>query len=237
MGAAEKFARQGVEESQLLLGKNHPEYFQHTSTLATILSEIGKLEEAEALQKDCVEKRKLILGDSHPQYFLALGNLGVIMEKGNRLDEAEAILKDCSKLERKILGETVHYLETMINLAGIYDRTDRRGLAQKIYKESFYKLKEIVGDNYRAVILARNKLMMSYDEDGKQMERKEFFNDLGLKELTTDQTLAVAQIFFENATAEIIEDMMEKRKTGKMSSALIKFINQTATIHNQKKGL
>jgi len=234
---AEKFARQGLDESRMLFSSSHPESHVHTFTLALILASNGKLDEAEALQKDCIEKRKLTLGDKHPLYFLSLGNLGAILSKGNRFDEAEAIWKQCSDRERKVLGESVHYFETMINLADIYDETGRRADAQKIYKESYYKLKEIAGETYPSVVLARSRLLNSYHEDGKIAERDEFFNAAGLRKLTGDESQAIITNLLQNIPIDTLEDLA-KLKSGTVNPELLKLISMTGTkvLQSQKKG-
>ena len=86
------------------LGDTHPDTLAPMNNLANLLSDQGKLDEAEPLFRDVLRCRRETLGDTHPHTLVSKSNLaGLLIDQG-KLDEAEPLLLEALRGRREILG-------------------------------------------------------------------------------------------------------------------------------------
>jgi hypothetical protein len=112
-GAASDFVHDCIET----LGEAHPGTFASMNSLANLLSDQGKLSEAEPLLRDALRCRREILGETHPDTLASMNNLASLLTEHDKLDEAEPLLRDALRGQRETLGETHrHTLLSMHNL-------------------------------------------------------------------------------------------------------------------------
>lgn len=65
-----------VENGKQLMGEDHPDTLTCMAHLASTYKELGRLNEAEALELEVMEKCKQLHGDDHPYTIQCIGNPG-----------------------------------------------------------------------------------------------------------------------------------------------------------------
>ncbi|KAB5569897.1 hypothetical protein GE09DRAFT_1217349 [Coniochaeta sp. 2T2.1] len=73
--------------------------------LAVTLGDMGKLEQAAALEKEVLEKMQRILGHEHPDTISAMNNFAITLGDMGKLDEAAAMFQEVLEKRQRILGD------------------------------------------------------------------------------------------------------------------------------------
>jgi tetratricopeptide (TPR) repeat protein len=76
------------------------------NNLANLLSDQGKLSEAEPLYRDVLRCRRETLGETHPRTLSSMNNLANLLSDQGKLSEAEPLYRDALRYGRETLGET-----------------------------------------------------------------------------------------------------------------------------------
>ncbi|MBE3015949.1 tetratricopeptide repeat protein [Microbispora sp. NEAU-D428] len=61
-------------------GEEHPDTLRSRNNLATVLGELGRLEEAEAEHRAVLEVCRRVLGEEHPDTLVSQNNLATVLE-------------------------------------------------------------------------------------------------------------------------------------------------------------
>jgi hypothetical protein len=77
-----------------VLGAEHPDTLKSINNLAVDLSQQGRYEEAEALDRQALAGRQRVLGAEHPDTLMSLNNLAGDLRRQGRYEEAEALHPD-----------------------------------------------------------------------------------------------------------------------------------------------
>src|SRR5262249_35455109 len=81
----EKYSRQSLEMRKRLLGGENPKVANAIHHLANVLSEQGKVEEAEALQRQALAMYRELFGENCPEVAKALSDMAsLISSRGDR---------------------------------------------------------------------------------------------------------------------------------------------------------
>lgn len=89
-----------------LLGNEHPYVAVSLNNLGRIVSDQGKLEEAEGLHRHALAIRRKYYGTDHREVANSLANLALVLERESNLAEAETISRECLAIcEKKLPGE------------------------------------------------------------------------------------------------------------------------------------
>jgi tetratricopeptide (TPR) repeat protein len=83
----------------------HPARLQIAHELATVLSELERLDEAGALMRRCLAERMETLGPKHRDVSESMWLVGRVLEKQGKLDEALGMLERACKGAMEVLGE------------------------------------------------------------------------------------------------------------------------------------
>ncbi|KAG8791635.1 hypothetical protein FRC16_000346 [Serendipita sp. 398] len=72
--------------------------------LATIIYDLGQLEDAEKMEREVLALRREILGPRHPTTLLSMASLAITLKDNDQLEEAENMMQEVVTLQREILG-------------------------------------------------------------------------------------------------------------------------------------
>jgi tetratricopeptide (TPR) repeat protein len=76
-----------------VLGKEHPSTLMSMNSLAMVLKDQGKYEQAEEMLRQALRLRETVLGKEHPSTLMSMNNLaGVLMDQG-KYERAEEMLQ------------------------------------------------------------------------------------------------------------------------------------------------
>jgi Tetratricopeptide repeat len=86
------------------LGENHPFTLSCQVNKANCLHDLGRLAEAEILQRETADGMRKALRSNHPDTFICEANLAVILRAQGRSEEAEALRDRVIRGLRQVLG-------------------------------------------------------------------------------------------------------------------------------------
>jgi hypothetical protein len=95
-----------------------PDALATVNNLASLLLDLGKCEEAEALHRQAVEGRVKVLGEEHPSTLESVSNLALVLKDLGKHDEAEKFHRLALEGREKVLAKGQPYALTSVsNLA------------------------------------------------------------------------------------------------------------------------
>lgn len=88
--AAEPYLRSALEGRRRVLGRDHPLTLNSVGSMAALMRDLGRLEDALPYLREDYEANRRILAQNHPTTLIALSNLGACLRMLGRLEEARA---------------------------------------------------------------------------------------------------------------------------------------------------
>jgi tetratricopeptide (TPR) repeat protein len=111
-------SRQALRDKRRVLKDDHPSTTGAMNDLATLLAQIGKYEECEALHREALERRRRTLGEQDIDTLQSYYNLGSILMRREKFEEAEPFLRTSLEGRLKVLGDAHRYtVDSTISLA------------------------------------------------------------------------------------------------------------------------
>ena len=94
-----------LRASRETLGDRHPDTLSAIDSMATLLEDMGQLEEARPLYEEALRARRETLGDRHPKTLDSFSNLGQLLQAMRQLEEARALYDEALHASREVLGD------------------------------------------------------------------------------------------------------------------------------------
>ena len=94
-----------LRASRETLGDRHPDTLSAIDSMATLLEDMGQLEEARPLYEEALRARRETLGDRHPKTLDSFSNLGQLLQAMRQLEEARALYDEALQASREVLGD------------------------------------------------------------------------------------------------------------------------------------
>ena len=122
-------ARTDREQGELLLrealaireeafGPDDPRIDRALLPLATLISEMGKVDEGERLVRRSIEIQRRVFGPDHPGLAYRLGNLGYVLGEAGKRKDAEAVYRDVLRRFQELYPGDYPYTATTLNNLG-----------------------------------------------------------------------------------------------------------------------
>src|ERR1035438_4996642 len=119
-GYAEKTFRELLDMDRRRHGPDHPYVLRDMGSLAAMLHQEQKLDEAEKLYLDVNQTERRVLGPEHPDTLMNMGNLALVLYSEKRYADSEKMFRETLEIKRRRLGpEHRSTLVTMGNLADV----------------------------------------------------------------------------------------------------------------------
>jgi tetratricopeptide (TPR) repeat protein len=158
--------RQVLASKRRVLKEDHPSTTITMLSLATVLVDLKRYDEAEALTREAYTCRNRVSGPDDLNTLIALNNLGYILNLQNKPAEAEEVFRDVIERRRRVLGELHEYtVATEFNLLRTLVAQKKYGEADKLMDvvqrpEAFKKLSP---DQQGLVLYMRGVRLMEQD--------------------------------------------------------------------------
>ncbi len=137
------------------------------SCLALLLSEQGKLGEAEPLHLEALAVRRRTLGSEHPHTLNTISNLASVVKEQGRLDEAEPLYLEALAARRRTLGsEHPDTLGSINNLANLLKAQGRLDEAEPLYLEALAARRRTLGNKHPSTLSSINNLAILLKDQG-----------------------------------------------------------------------
>ena len=94
-----------LRASRETLGDRHPDTLSAIDSMATLLEDMGQLEEARPLYEEALRARRETLGNRHQETLLSISNMGQLLQAMGQLEEARALYEEALQASREVLGD------------------------------------------------------------------------------------------------------------------------------------
>ena len=94
-----------LRASRETLGDRHPDTLSAIDSMATLLEDMGQLEEARPLYEEALRARRETLGYRHQETLLSISNMGQLLQAMGQLEEARALYDEALQASREVLGD------------------------------------------------------------------------------------------------------------------------------------
>ncbi len=173
---AEPLARAALDQSERVLGVEHPDTLTSVSNLAALCDAQGRYGEAEALSRRALATRERVLGTEHPNTLISVNNLAYLYREQARYGEAEPLFHQALDASERALGaEHPQTLQSVNNLAAIYDSQGRYGEAEPLYLRALKTRERVLGRKHPDTLESVNNLAFLYSKQGRDGEAEPLF--------------------------------------------------------------
>ncbi|CAN5331352.1 hypothetical protein BH09PLA1_BH09PLA1_24400 [soil metagenome] len=145
---------------------------------AVLLTDAGKLKEAEALLRDARDESRNELGPDHPATLRAASDLALVLKKQGRLADAEALNREILERRRRSLGD--NHPETIVSLNNLGAQLRAQGRlvqAEPLLRESLERSRAVHGPAAQPTLTAMHNLAMLLQAQGKISEAEVLHRD------------------------------------------------------------
>jgi tetratricopeptide (TPR) repeat protein len=168
---AEKVFRKIADIVVMTHGHDSQDTISVLSWLASTLGNLGKRNEAQALEREVLTKCQKILGLEHPDTIRASANLASTLRSQGRWDEAEALQREVLTKLQKVLGlEHPDTIQASANLGSTLRSQGKWNEAEVGQREVLTKLQKTPGPEHPDTIRASANLASTLWSRGKWNE-------------------------------------------------------------------
>jgi len=172
-------ARQNYENNRRDRGPDHTETLRALDEWAALLTDDGRLVEAEPLLRSSLDSKQRGLGADHADTLAATKLLAGVLKAQNKLAEAEPLLRKCRDGYRRVQGpEHPDGLIASNLLADLLEALGKREEAEVLCRQCFEGWRRLLGLEHFETRGALAKLASSLQTHGKLVEAKSFLSQL-----------------------------------------------------------
>ena len=167
-GGAIEILKDVAEESESILGADHPDTLRSRNNLAGAYQDAGRLNDAIPLLEETLTTQEELLGPNHPHTLRSRNNLASAYQDAGRLNDAIPLHEETLTTQEELLGPNhPNTLTSRNNLAGAYQATGRLNDAIPLHEETLTALTRFLGPNHPDTLASRNNLANAYQEAGR----------------------------------------------------------------------
>ena len=116
---------------------------------AWYVSEMGKHEEAEEMDRGAFEARKAVLGEEHPDTLTSLNNLALVLQDQGKYEQAEDMNRQALEGREKALGKEHPFtLTSLSNLASVLQDQGKYGQAEDMNRQALEMREKALGKEH-----------------------------------------------------------------------------------------
>ena len=148
------------------------------NNMAALLSEQGKLDEAEPLKREELNACRVQLGDKHPNTLTSINNLANLLRDQGKLAEAEPLYREVLNVRRDQLGDKhPNTLTSVNNLAALLSDEGNLVEAEPLYLEALTWQRELLGNKHPDTLSSTNNLAILLHNQGKLDEAEPLYRE------------------------------------------------------------
>ncbi|MEQ8435371.1 MAG: CHAT domain-containing tetratricopeptide repeat protein [Oceanicaulis sp.] len=147
--------------------------------VGSILSQLGRFEEAEAAQREALEVRRTLYPEAHPQIARSYFELGALADDQGRAGEAARLVRRALELRLEVLGpDHPHVAMTQVSLASILSGAQRHDEAIEEARGGLELLERIVPEGHPFISFARSNYAGALNAAGRHREAEPFLREI-----------------------------------------------------------
>jgi tetratricopeptide (TPR) repeat protein len=172
---AEPLLRRALELSQPK-GTDDPATLALMNNLATLLENMGRYPEAEALYRQTLAGRERVFGVDHPETVGSMNNLAGLLTMLGRHGEAEALLSRAVASSEKLLGQPQEsILLSAFNLAQLYQGLGRFSEAEQLFGVLLSAAERSLGPSHPRTLAMIHNVALLRQNQGRYAEAEAFY--------------------------------------------------------------
>ncbi len=201
---AEAVFRQTLEAERRVLGPNNPQTLNTLNELAETLTVQGRHSEADKIYGELIAAQRRTLGADHPATLLSMSHAAENLSDGGHYAEAEKLYKEVIAGQRRVLGpEHPQTLRAMTQLANAIMHEGRYAEADKLQSQVIEIKRRVLGPAHAATLNSMELEALLLSREGRYAEEEKMFRDVIQTAQKTNQPAAVAEAWYNFATAEV----------------------------------
>jgi tetratricopeptide (TPR) repeat protein len=166
-GKAVLWQREGLEATERLLGKEHPETLTSVNNLALLLMDQGDYEPVGPLYRRALEARERVLGKEHPDTLTSVNNLAVWFKYKGDYAQAEPLYRRALEARERVLGKDhPDTLASVNNLAMLFDGQGDYAQAESLLRRALEAQERVLGKEHPDTLNSVNNLAGLLDSQG-----------------------------------------------------------------------
>jgi tetratricopeptide (TPR) repeat protein len=135
---------------------------------AWYVSEMGKYEEAEEMDRGALEAREAALGAEHPNTLTSLSNLALVLRLQGKYEQAENMNRRALEGREKVLGkEHLDTLMSLNNLAAMLQSQGKYEQAENMNRRALEGREKVLGKEHPDTLMSLNNLAAMLQSQGK----------------------------------------------------------------------
>ncbi len=153
-------ARKALEQTRFLLGEATLAEADAMGTVAFLLMDLGRYQEAEPLVTARLAIYRLELPPEHPAIALGLNSLGVVLTELGRYEEAESRHRDALRMQRAALPKNDSDIAESLSLLGlVLIKTGRYAEGESMQREALTMLEQSLPKSDPKPLVVKNRLI------------------------------------------------------------------------------
>jgi tetratricopeptide (TPR) repeat protein len=153
-----------------ILGLENQETLFSLSFLASMLHQVGRVAEAEAMSRQAYEVSRRVFGPKHSATLIAMDNLATAMRPRGR-PEAMALLRQVWCVKKRVLGaEHTSTIDSMLFLAEALRRGGRTAEAEAMLQQAYDLTKRVRGLEHPGTLCSMDHLSSALLQLGRTTE-------------------------------------------------------------------
>ncbi len=173
--AAERQLRASYELLLAELGAEHRDTLVAANSFASIVHDLGRLNESERLHRETLERQRRLLGDDDPDTITSIANLAVLLSDQGQSDESARLFREAVDRSRRVLGNDARQTILAINgLAVALKNLGRLEEAEPLYREAVELSRRIFGEGNPETLIALDNMAGFLLSQGKADQAETF---------------------------------------------------------------
>jgi serine/threonine protein kinase len=174
----EALYRRALDGRRQALGEDDSDTLATQNSLALLLKDAGRADEAVPMQRCVVESLLFGLGPRHPSVLIARNDLAAMLQAAGDMQEAEALLRDVLDNQHVVLGD-VHpeTVTTMNNLAMLLKQRGDLAQAEDLLAHALEAQRTIAGSDNHVTLSFANNLGLVRIDRGRPEEAEVLLRD------------------------------------------------------------
>ena len=178
-GGAIEILEDAAEESERILGADHPDTLRARNNLALAYRAAGRLNDAIPLHEETLTALARILGPNHPNALTSRNNLAFTYRAAGRVNEAIPLFEETLEARTQILGPNhPDTLNSRDNLALAYQDAGRFNDAFPLFEETLKAQTQILGPDHPHTLAIRIDLATAYQKAGRLNDAIPLFKEI-----------------------------------------------------------
>jgi tetratricopeptide (TPR) repeat protein len=168
-------------------------------SVAMVYRNLGRFDQAIALQREALSTRRRLLGESNLAYVEALNSLALFLQEAGRQNESEPLTREAISLNQKLNGDDhIDTLASQNNLGLLLRAQGKPQEAEEVFRVNWDRAKKALGEEHRSTVDLQANLALVLTELGKLLEAEPLSRDLLAKRIRLDGADNVATIVARN---------------------------------------